>query len=272
MSRLPIKPSVLKQLFGLSGNRCAYPGCTQPLFADGTGYVEICHIAAAEKGGPRYREDMDDEQRRAIENLILLCRNHHGQVDDRNSPITGETLLTWKRNHEAPFSDVRHLFRAEVIDIVGARTPKPPTNLRALLATYPSQYTPGDVAGEVAPMTAFMERIRNLTPGDLGDMELVIRHCVRGADKERLGGNGLRIDANEAAQILRKDPTQLAELCRRLEHYGIGSLDEDFDGWTVNLNSPTDWIGWRELASAAQKLGVDLHALLQDQDFTILDA
>ncbi|WP_415282467.1 HNH endonuclease [Candidatus Nitrososphaera sp. FF02] len=45
-------------------------------------FGEICHIEAAESGGPRYNSKQTDEDRRHYDNLILLCRNHHKATDD----------------------------------------------------------------------------------------------------------------------------------------------------------------------------------------------
>ncbi|PZT94228.1 MAG: hypothetical protein DI624_15110 [Brevundimonas sp.] len=82
MARLPIKTSVLSRLFAMSGNLCAYPSCPQILYReDGTGFVNICHIHAVEEGWTRYDPDVSDEALRAIDNLVLMCRNHHGEID-----------------------------------------------------------------------------------------------------------------------------------------------------------------------------------------------
>jgi hypothetical protein len=34
---------------------------------------QLCHIEAAEEGGQRFNERMTNEERRAFENLLLLC-------------------------------------------------------------------------------------------------------------------------------------------------------------------------------------------------------
>jgi hypothetical protein len=46
----------LKKLFALSGNVCAFPGCTAPIVDTEHGIVtgEICHIKARSPEGPRY--------------------------------------------------------------------------------------------------------------------------------------------------------------------------------------------------------------------------
>ncbi len=78
MSRLKILESTIKKLFALSGNICAFPNCTQALVNENEDLIgEICHIEAAEEGGPRFNKNKTDEERRSFENLIILCPTHH---------------------------------------------------------------------------------------------------------------------------------------------------------------------------------------------------
>ena len=103
MTRLPILESTVKQLYGTASS-CAHPTCDEPLLR----WVEdldtpvlnsrIAHICAASALGPRYDEAMTDEDRRAFDNLVLLCLPHAEEVDlpalaDRY-PV--ETLRQWK--------------------------------------------------------------------------------------------------------------------------------------------------------------------------------
>ena len=91
-------------LWGRSGNRCAYGGCEQPLSVDaeGGGIVlgEEAHIVARERGGPRGISSLTLEERDSLENLILLCPNHHTLVDKDPATHTVELLLSMKRDHE----------------------------------------------------------------------------------------------------------------------------------------------------------------------------
>lgn len=99
----PREPTV-KQLYALSMNRCAFPGCTSPLVSPETGTVigEVCHIRAHNVGGPRYLASQTDEERHGFDNLILMCRNHHKEIDAvANAEIyTVGWLLNTKHAHE----------------------------------------------------------------------------------------------------------------------------------------------------------------------------
>jgi hypothetical protein len=95
----------IKRLFALSGNQCAKPGCLNNVIGEDqkTIVARICHINAAEEGGPRYDSNMDDDDRRSFDNLILLCSEHHDIIDsiDNESEYSVETLKKWKSDHES---------------------------------------------------------------------------------------------------------------------------------------------------------------------------
>ena len=98
------KPSTVRRLDTLSGNECAHPNCTKKLIAeDGISVIsKICHIAAASKEGPRFDENMTDDERRGFDNLILLCDEHHVIIDNNENESEYPSLLLrkWKSDHE----------------------------------------------------------------------------------------------------------------------------------------------------------------------------
>lgn len=100
-------PSVetYKLLYVRSGNECAFPECTHPIFNDDGLYIaELCHIKAANKGGQRYDENQTDDERKALENLLFLCHRHHKETDDVKK-FTVDTLVKMKQDHESQFTE-----------------------------------------------------------------------------------------------------------------------------------------------------------------------
>lgn len=93
-------PQTLKRLFALSGNRCAFPKCQQRLVDGDIVLGEICHIAAASPGGPRYNSQLSAEDRRSFDNLVLLCSIHHTVVDSDTVAYTEERLRRMKEDHQ----------------------------------------------------------------------------------------------------------------------------------------------------------------------------
>lgn len=101
-----MKPGLttVKTLFALSCNFCAYPGCDLRLTDPSWGAVraDVAHIRGEKPGAARYAPEMTDSERNAIENLVLLCPNHHREVD-RLEPLnwSAERLMQVKAEHEA---------------------------------------------------------------------------------------------------------------------------------------------------------------------------
>ena len=116
MARLAPKLEILRSLFVLSGNQCAFPGCTHPLISDkGTFIAEICHIEAANKGGERYNPTQTDEERRSFDNLLLLCLAHHRETDDVDEfPVA--RLKKIKKDHENQFQAAQYQIPDETLN------------------------------------------------------------------------------------------------------------------------------------------------------------
>lgn len=116
MARLQPTPTVVKRLFALSNNVCAYPNCEEKIVDEyGTVIGEICHIEAAEKGGERYNEFSDDEYRRSYDNLILMCSNHHKKTNNFKE-YTVEKLKKIKAQHELQNSKSNYQVSEDVVN------------------------------------------------------------------------------------------------------------------------------------------------------------
>ena len=71
---------------------------------------QVCHIEAAEPRGERFNARQSDEQRRAYDNLILLCYPHHVETDDVKH-YSVELLRAMKMDHERVFG--KKLFQVD---------------------------------------------------------------------------------------------------------------------------------------------------------------
>ena len=118
MARLGNKTDVIKKLFALSGNYCAFPGCAQHII-DNKGQLigQICHIEAANDNGERFNPHQTDDERRSFENLILLCANHHIVTNDVDV-YTVERLKEIKREHENKFLQNPYSIPEEIVDSI----------------------------------------------------------------------------------------------------------------------------------------------------------
>ena len=102
---MAISDKTRKLLWGRSGNLCAI--CRRGLsventIADTDSVVgEECHIISGKRQGPRSSLDFPAIGLNRVENLILLCRVHHKQVDDQFHTWTADVLREIKAKHEA---------------------------------------------------------------------------------------------------------------------------------------------------------------------------
>lgn len=92
-----------KHLWAKSGNRCAI--CRHELFISNRNKEDFnvgeeCHIVSSQLNGPRHVDNYQDYD--SYDNLILLCRNHHKEIDDKCniSIYTKEKLHQIKDRHE----------------------------------------------------------------------------------------------------------------------------------------------------------------------------
>jgi hypothetical protein len=130
-----IKPSTEKKLFALSKNQCYNPNCTNKLITDDKKDVlaKIAHIEAASPNGPRFNSNMTDDERRDFDNLILLCDEHHIEIDSHPNEFSTRLLKEWKILHEGTDGDAlfkhtlkeKYLKNFSTISLLTTNTAKP---------------------------------------------------------------------------------------------------------------------------------------------------
>lgn len=107
MSVSYIPESVKLRLWGKSGGRCQYEGCSKVLWMDDLTKAEfnvayIAHIIADKPTGPRGHSELSEKLKSDISNLMLMCDEHHrliDRIDVQGHPV--ERLQLMKRSHEA---------------------------------------------------------------------------------------------------------------------------------------------------------------------------
>ncbi|MGH3219634.1 MAG: HNH endonuclease [Streptosporangiaceae bacterium] len=98
---MPITDRTRKILWARAGGRCSI--CQDLLVTEGTDtddpsvFGEESHIVGQSPKGPRASDIADVD---GYDNLILLCRKHHKQIDDQVGYYTVERLREIKRTHE----------------------------------------------------------------------------------------------------------------------------------------------------------------------------
>ncbi len=104
-------PKTLKILFALCDNRCAAPGCSEPIIAAETPYSDamvvgqIAHIYALSIDGPRGKSGLTEKELNQASNLILLCPTHHVKVDGQYETYPAAMLTGWKVSREQKYAN-----------------------------------------------------------------------------------------------------------------------------------------------------------------------
>ncbi len=97
-----MKERDIKLLWGRAANRCAI--CQSPLSqsaSSGTYLLgEQAHIVAESNDGPRGASILGLDDRNSYGNMILLCPNHHKEIDKNASDWPVEKLHITKTTHE----------------------------------------------------------------------------------------------------------------------------------------------------------------------------
>lgn len=105
MARKSPSAETYKVLYARSGNVCAFPSCDHPIFNDNGLYIaQLCHIKAANEGGPRFDMSQTDEERRSSDNLLFMCHRHHKETDNIKE-YTIEKLVEIKDKHEKQYTE-----------------------------------------------------------------------------------------------------------------------------------------------------------------------
>ncbi|NEP72885.1 MAG: HNH endonuclease [Okeania sp. SIO2G4] len=102
--RKPIPETTKLQLWVKSAGRCEFKGCNTPVWYNGLtlskgNFAEVAHIIASSKDGPR-GTDQSEEMQVDFDNLMLLCKSCHKEIDDHPEKYPIELLRSWKQEHE----------------------------------------------------------------------------------------------------------------------------------------------------------------------------
>lgn len=273
VKRLPPTQKVLRKLYLLSGNNCAMENCSHVLInSSGTMVGHICHIEAAEEKGPRFRKTMSNEDRRAIDNLLLLCTAHHAIVDDKANAKkwTVAKLQALKRNHEKNFSEIgetlERAFARQFNDKTAATPVHQPQSLAKLLA-HPdfAGMTKNDKRSAIKGFGKFAEKLA-VTPEEIREFmygiiarSFTLKHDVANVHVE---------DVRDALDV---SPAEINRFCAALGRYELGALHEEDDGHSVWINKPCSEADWCSIQSFCDAEGISLREIVVDRKLELLD-
>ena len=116
--RKEVNAATIRKLFSLTCNKCALPTCNNTLIYEEFDDVraEICHIQAATPGGPRFTKSKSDKELASFNNLIVLCKNCHDEIDKNPKKYDTEILFRIKNQHEKKCKKTPYQIPDSIID------------------------------------------------------------------------------------------------------------------------------------------------------------
>ncbi len=105
---MSISEKSIKLLWSNAAGRCAFPDCNMRLTveqaAETVPYTvgEMAHIKGKNPGSNRYDSNLTNDERDSYLNLVLLCPNHHTEIDkpENEKKYSVEWLIDAKSRHE----------------------------------------------------------------------------------------------------------------------------------------------------------------------------
>jgi hypothetical protein len=100
-AQIPMSDAIM--LWSRAGSRCSFPGCGRELIwgrDEPRIRGEMAHIVASSDIGPRGDPDFPPSGRNRYSNLLLLCPNHHEEIDAEVAAYGVEVLRAMKSSHE----------------------------------------------------------------------------------------------------------------------------------------------------------------------------
>lgn len=274
---MPIKSNVLRSLYLLSGNRCAFPKCTQVLIDDAGDFVgEVCHIEAAEPGGQRHNLDITNEERRAGSNLILLCRNHHKKTDNVKK-FTVEVLRQMKEKHEFRFLDVEDKIAASLADSTESEQPSEADNLKRMNKVLGWDRSHEELVELVVDIRKHVEVLRNVPARTREFLAKVSKRIYKMRKKSVVDNDGgnCRIGTHDIENAFGLSSSELLRKGEELEQYGLGGIDEHESygplKHVVIVYAVNYWPLWNDIAAFCEKTDMDIATFWRDLDFSVLD-
>jgi hypothetical protein len=281
--RLEPTKSTVRRLFAFSGNRCAFDPCEHELIDDAGNFVaEICHIRGALPAGERFDPSMSNEERRAPENLLLMCHRHHVVTNDVGIyPV--EAMERIKAAHEARFAAASLDISDEQIDQAVQDFVDSDIADRTVDAPYGIPVTCGalnrisgwgvsdeDAADSAREYAEYVQKLRRVPV----DARAVLSVAVDRGRTAGYMGSVIECLLTDVVLATRRTKDEIRELCAVLERWGVAraEFDESENAEFVIVSGHGD-VGnvWDEIRHFAKETGMTVRDFAVGLRFDALD-
>lgn len=277
--RLQPALDVLRRLYSVSGNQCAFSGCVRPMFnGEGNFVGQVCHIEAAMPGGERFNKNMTNEERRSFENLMLMCYDHHIETNKEHI-YSAEKLRLMKQQHESIYSNVDAFARKMQSEITDVTTSYKSSKVSSLSNLYITTYGVDDrdseqVFEDTQIFNDVIATFTSLSPDARKTFSIALS---RSKYERRYSGwepENLLFDPNEIERVTGLKPIKLRSILDELERaYLIYWDEESQSGRTFPFfKFPDSEVNfWELIKKFSTKKNLDIVDLVYNMKFSILD-
>lgn len=276
--RLKPLQDTLRELFLKSGNLCAFPNCDHLMMNhDGEFIGQLCHIEAAEEGGERFNPAMNNEQRRAASNLMLMCYKHHVVTNNvKKYPVS--KLQNMKREHEARFSAPDRAIADTLIDWTTTNEPRVASSLNRLFRVLELDIGESEQAEYVESLNEYIGKLE-LVPDDV--RTFLAKVAMR---MGRVSGTNVVEDSMNSTEILISDlksafkisDSVIRKRIEQFEAYGLGGYTEmhshlgDRHAFSISYLRG-GWPLWPDLVAFCDATDTAIAIFSEELDFSVLD-
>lgn len=254
-------------------------GCKHVIIDEkGTVIGQVCHIEAAMPDGPRFNPNQTNEDRRALSNLVLICANHHLQIDSKKHekvwPL--EKVKKLKAEHEAKFKAIpgslEQRFNTQFADSTDSLDPTDPSDFKKLEEVLPDCR----VHEEERPKRAeevkwFLEHAAKVPGTERAFMLGLIKRAIKLNDSS---GGEISVHVDDVTGALSVSHYKLKQFGASLERLGVGDVTEvgtpRGDEWHARVYSPSGYLTWFDIDEFCSKTGHSLDEFVIHLKFGLL--
>jgi len=157
ISKIP--PKVRYLLWAKSAGRCEFNGCNKPLWRDGLtqfemNFADVAHIIGDSSEGPRGDVVLSKKYCSDVNNLMIMCLDHHRMIDEICATYPDTVLRQMKQSHERRIEQATAITPDRTSHVViyrgGIGKNLPKVDYRdAWQAMFPSWYPAGNLPFEL---------------------------------------------------------------------------------------------------------------------------
>ncbi len=275
--RLEPTKETIREIFAKSGNICAFKGCNNLMIdEDGTFIGQICHIEGVK--GERFNPEMSNEARRAPENLMLMCYEHHKKTNDERI-YTVEVMRKMKEEHERKFSHPEDVILLNFSDHTDNRNIVRPKNLNHFFDIL--DIPEDEQEGILETLNAVIDKLERIPENVLYEFAAIVDRIYKMRNDKKvteIGDDFLSILEHDIASAFQMKEQETFEMAKRFESYNLGYAEKGiFNGneyeqvYFVLNNLDFEWNFFFELSKFCAALNARLTSILKNLDFSILD-